>query len=257
MVQPTPWQASRTTRHRPADSASRTAGSARQRRVFVPKALAPLQENWGYLGAAAGSVVTFLLLFRPWLTATGTDGKISADPFGGLQISTSLVTFWSGSPPPAANVNGTWGVLASAACALTVFAVAVNLRARTKALAHVAAGSSIALAVLVVSAVAHLNGKAAEVRAMTGYGHPRDLGTQVGLVVRWASGNGQMPVPGLRQVTTATAGLTSWAWLAGAISLVSAIAAIAQWIRMRKTSVCAHAVETRCNRLGLARVQQK
>ncbi|MEV6430996.1 hypothetical protein [Nocardia sp. NPDC051463] len=197
--------------------------------------LAVVRGNGGYLCAAVGSIITFALLFKPWLTASGTDGKISADPFGGLQISTSLASLWSGSPPPAADVNGTWGVLASTASAVTVIAVLVNLRARTQVLSYVAVGSSVALALLVVVVVAHLNSKAAEVKRMIGYGSARDVGTQVGLLVRWASGNGQYPVPGLRQVAYATASLTSWAWLAGAISLVSALTAIAQWIRGRST----------------------
>ncbi|MFD0361995.1 hypothetical protein ACFQZZ_11135 [Nocardia sp. GCM10030253] len=238
MVQPTPWQASKTS-HRSAESPRGAAGRTPQHRVevakVVAKVFASLRGNAGYLFAAAGSIITFLLLFNPWLTASGTDGTISADPFGGLQISTSLAALWSGSPPPAADVNGNWGVLATAACALTVFAVLVNLRARTKALAHLAAGSSVALALFVVFAVAHLNGKAAEVKAMVGYGSPRDVGAQVGLLVRWASGNGQFPLPGARQVSYATASITSTAWLAGAISLVSAVAAIAQWIRGRTT----------------------
>ncbi|MGO4614022.1 hypothetical protein AB4305_07585 [Nocardia sp. 2YAB30] len=234
MVQLTPWQADRN-RHHQADSPSRTESSAPQQRGAVAKVIAALRGNWGYLGAAAGNIITFVLLFNPWLTASGPDGTISADPFGGLQVSTSLVGLWSGSPPPAADVNGTWGVLASAAGAITVFAVLVDLRARTKGLSHVAAVSSVALALFVVFALVHLNNKAAEVKDMVGSGSPRDLGTQIGLLVRWASGNGTYPVPGLRQVTYSTASLTSSAWLAGAISLVSAVAAIAQWIRGRTT----------------------
>ncbi|WP_406235400.1 hypothetical protein [Nocardia sp. NBC_01009] len=238
MVQPTPWQANKI-RYRKVDTPSTVQRIVSQRREEVAKVLASLRGNWGYLCAAVGSIITFRMLFKPWLTASGTDGQISADPFGGLQISTSLASLWSGSPPPAADVNGTWGVLASTASAVTVFAVLVNLRARTKVLSYVAVGSSVTLALLIVIVVAHLNSKAADVKRMVGYGSARDAGTQVGLLVRWATGNGQYPVPGMRQVAYATASLTTWAWLAGAISLISALIAIAQWIRGRTTGPAA------------------
>ena len=50
------------------------------------------------------------------------------------------------------------------------------------------------------------------------------------MVTSWAFGNGSLIVPGVRQVSYDTAGLTHWALLAGATSLGSAITAVTQWV---------------------------
>lgn len=189
--------------------------------------------NWGYLGAAIGSVITLYALFQPWVNASSTDGKIKATPFGKFEISSSLVALWSGSPPPAAKINGTWAVLACITIAVIIVAAVVNLRAHTQALSTLVMGSSIALSLFVVFALVHMNGKAPDVRNMVGNGPTRDLGSQVGMIVRWASGNSGYALPGVRRYTWTTAGLTSWAWFAGAMAVVSAVAAIAQWVRNR------------------------
>ncbi|MEV6430952.1 hypothetical protein [Nocardia sp. NPDC051463] len=239
MTQPTPWQ---TGKNPPGqvDPPQPTARGAPHRRVELQNAmtalrphLAPLRGNWGYVVAAVGSVITFFALFQPWVNATALDGRIKATPFGKFEISSSLVALWSGAPPQQAKVNGTWAVLACVAIAVTLFAVAINLRARTTALSHVAAGSSVAMALFIAFALVHMNGKAPELRAMLGYGRPTDLGSQIGLLMRWASGNGKYPMPGIRQVSITTASLTAWAWFAAATAVVSAVAAIAQWVRNR------------------------
>ncbi|MFQ6329028.1 hypothetical protein ACLMAL_23225 [Nocardia sp. CWNU-33] len=177
------------------------------------------------------NVVTFGLLFEPWIDINFGSDSIKSDAFGKFQISSSLVGLWSGSAP-AAKINGTWPVLACVAIGVTICTVLVNLRARTKALFHLTAVSSVAVALFVVFALVHMNGKVSEVRGMLGYGSFRDLGTQAGLMMRWASGNGgPPPVPGRRQVSYTTAGLTSKAWFAGVMAVSSAVIAIAQWSR--------------------------
>ncbi|MFE7802597.1 hypothetical protein [Nocardia sp. NPDC057440] len=246
MVQPTPWQAGKTPQAQ-AVSPSRAARGAPRRQVDVASTLTSLrllharlrphlvlfQGNWGYLGAALGGVITLYALFQPWVNASSTDGKIKATPFGKFEISSSLVALWSGSPPPAAKINGTWAVLACIAIAVIVVAAVVNLRAHTRALSTLVMGSSIALSLFVVFALVHMNGKAPDVRNMVGNGPTRDLGSQVGMIVRWASGNSGYALPGVRRYTWTTAGLTSWAWFAGAMAVISAVAAIAQWVRNR------------------------
>ncbi|MFQ6330496.1 hypothetical protein ACLMAL_30760 [Nocardia sp. CWNU-33] len=239
MAQRTPWQAGKNPPGQ-VDPPNPSARGAPRRRVEVRSTMAALRPhlarlrgNWGYLAAAAGSLILFFTLFQPWVNASGLDGRVKATPFGKWQISSSLVALWSGAPPPQAKINGTWAVLACVAIAVTLFAVVVNLRARTTALSHLAAGSSVATALFIVFALVHMNGKAPELRAMLGYGRPTDLGSQIGLLMRWASGNGNYPVPGLRKVSITTAGLTAWAWFAAAIAVMSAVAAIAQWVRNR------------------------
>ncbi|MEV6430953.1 hypothetical protein [Nocardia sp. NPDC051463] len=246
MVQPTPWQAGKTPQAQ-AVSPSRAAGGAPRRQVDVANALATVRPllvalrpvlvlcrgSWGYLIAAIGSIITLYSLFQPWVNASSTDGKIKATPFGKFEISSSLVALWSGSPPPAAKINGTWAVLACITIAVICVAAVVNLRARTQALSTLVMGASIALSLFVVFALVHMNGKAPDVRNMVGNGPARDLGSQVGMIVRWASGNSGYALPGVRRYTWTTAGLTSWAWFAGAMAVVSAVAAIAQWVRNR------------------------
>ncbi|MFQ6392414.1 hypothetical protein ACLMAJ_03060 [Nocardia sp. KC 131] len=238
MVQPTPWQAGDNNPQGQAEPPNPTSRGAPRRQIDVAKViatlrphLASLQGSWGYVFAAVGSIITFITLFQPWINAVARDGRIKANPFGRLQISSSLVTLWSGSPPPQVKINGTWAVLATIAITITIFATVVNLRARTEALRHLVAGTSVATALFVVFAMVHLNNKGPALRDMLGYGNPRDLGGQIGLLMRWASGNGQYPVPGLTKVSITTASLTAWAWFAAVMAVASAVAAVAQWIR--------------------------
>lgn len=241
MVQPTPWRASRD-RQQQAGSTRSSPGSARRRRVDLAKlrvGVRPLanllRDNWGYLCAAIGSIITFTLLFKPWLATGGPDGTIWSNAFGQTHITTTLVGLWSKNPPAHSNLSGKWAILASIAIFLTVLAAVINLRARTKSLAVLTTVSAVAVALFITFTLVYLNGRGPQLRSMIGSGPPTDLGTQVGFVIRWASGNGQYPVPGLRKVEFETAKLTDTAWLAGATAMFSAIAAVAQWVQRMKS----------------------
>ncbi len=240
-MQPTPWQMGK---DQPAQgiTPAEPSRSTRRRRFGTIRPPLPLRlnsthlhGNWGYLCAGIGGIVTFFALFQPWLNATATDGRIKATPFGKFEISSSLVALWSDSPPPAAKINGTWAVLACMAIIVTVIVVVLNLRTRTRALSSLVVASSIAMSLFVVFALVHMNRQAPSVRNMVGNGPAREPGSVVGLVIRWASGNSTYAMPGVRRYTWATAGLTSWAWFAGAIAVLSAMAAIGQWARNRQT----------------------
>ncbi|WP_157172373.1 hypothetical protein [Nocardia pneumoniae] len=220
-MQPTPWSVKDMRLESAPSAASGGLAESRVRR-------SGLNGYWGYLGAAAGGIVTLILLFRPWLTASGADGKASVNAFGRMTATTSLLNIWSSSPPPAARISGAFAILAAAAITVTVCAVVANLRRRTEALSRVATISAVTVAVLVVLTVLYMNSKSPELRAMLA--RTSDLGGQAGMVLSWAFGNGSIVVPGIRQISYDTAGLTSWALLAGATSLVSAITAVAQWI---------------------------
>jgi hypothetical protein len=179
---------------------------------------------------------TFTLLFKPWLATGGPDGTIWSNAFGQTHITTTLVGLWSKSPPAHTNLGGKWAILATIAIFLTVIAAVINLWARTEALARLTTVSAVAVALFVAFTLVYLNGKGPELRSMIGSGPPTDLGTQVGYVIRWASGNGQYPLPGLRKVEFSTAKLTGTALLAGATAMFSAVVAIAQWVRRMKSS---------------------
>ena len=246
MVQPTPWQVSRT-RQPQARSPGATERKAPRRRVEAAKVIASLQPHlaslrplmpylrgqWGYVIAAIGSLITFNLLFKPWLTTRGLDGSVTSNAFGQTRISTTLVGLWAQSPPAHANLSGKWAVLASAAITVTVAAAVLNIRARNEVLARLTAGSAVAVAFFVVFTMVYLNGKGVQLRNMVGTGRPIDPGTQLGYIIRWASGNGDYPLPGFRQVSYTTATLTSSAMWAGAMSVMSAVAATTQWMRGR------------------------
>ncbi len=240
MVQPTPWQAGKHPRSR-AGSPRRWVRRIRKPRVDVAKLRARgrplgvlLQDNWGFMFAAVGAVITFILLFKPWLTTGGPDGTIWSNAFGQTHITTTLVGLWSKHPPAHSNLSGKWALLATIAIFLTVLAALINLWARTEALARLTTGGAVAMALFIAFTLIYLNGKGPELRSMIGSGPPTDLGTQVGFVIRWASGNGQYPLPGRRTVEFSTAKLTGTALVAGATAMFSAVAAIAQWIRREK-----------------------
>ncbi len=228
MVQPTPWQSNET-----GDSRSTQTNGAKS--SVVPANLrsiqAALRGYWGYVWAAVGSLATLILLFQPWMTAAGADGRVSTNAFGRMQITTRFLNVWSQSAPPAAKITGFWALLACAAITITILVVVINLRLRIDALSRLATLSTLAAALLVVFTVLYVNSKGGELKAMVG--RRSDLGGHIGSLMNWAFGNGRLVVPGVGQVAYTSAGLTPWALLAGVTSLGSAVAALTQWIRNR------------------------
>ncbi|MBF6296129.1 hypothetical protein IU459_01060 [Nocardia amamiensis] len=195
-----------------------------------------LDGNWGYLLAAIGCIITFVLLFQPWLTTNtgGTDGAIHANGFGRLHVTTFWVDLWAQSSVPNPKASGTWGILTSVAIGVAVCSVAVNSVVRTKALTYMATVATVFVAVFTIATALYLNSKGDELTRVVSYGTARDPGTQIGLLIRWAKGHDNYPAPGFRSVSYVTASLTWYAILAGSISLLSAVAAVAQWIHLRK-----------------------
>ncbi|WP_280443940.1 hypothetical protein [Nocardia brasiliensis] len=256
MVQPTPWQRSR--EQQAQGITTSVAESARRRRTAVGfiatrrRHLRKLKGNWGYLFNAVGSGCTFSALFQPWINASATDGTIRATPFGKFEISSSLVALWSGSPPPTAKINGMWAVLACVAIALTVALVAVNFRTPTPSLSRFMVASSTAMSLFVAFALVHMNHQAPAIRNMVGNGPAREPGSVAGLVIRWASGNSSYALPGVRRYTWVTAGLTSWAWFAGVMAVLSVTAAIGQWAYNRRSGLEAQPVSMSLTKTRLA-----
>lgn len=194
-----------------------------------------LRGYWGYVAAAVGNLVTFVLLFQTWITVRGPDGRVSVNAFGRMQIVTSYLNVWSSQRPRGAQISGFWAILASAAIVVTVLAVAINLRLRIEALTRLATWSTLATALFVLITVLHVNSKSADLKAMVS--RRTDLGGHIGSFMSWAFGNGRLAVPGVGQATYTSATLTQWALLAGLAALGSAVAAIAQWIRNGSTGL--------------------
>ncbi|MFF7940990.1 hypothetical protein ACFZC5_14850 [Nocardia gamkensis] len=226
MVQPTPWQSKETPDGQPAKQNWAERGAVPAKAISVA-----LRGYWGYVWAAIGSLVTLILLFQPWMTARGADGSVSTNAFGRMQITTRFMNVWSRSGPRPAQITGFWALLACAAIVITILVVVINLRLRLVALSRLATLSSLVSALLVLFTVLYINSKGGDLKAMVG--RRTDLGGQIGSLMSWAFGNGRLVVPGIGQVAYSSAGLTPWALIAGATSLGSAVAALAQWIRNR------------------------
>ncbi|MBF6172312.1 hypothetical protein [Nocardia blacklockiae] len=230
MVQPTPWQANRTA---PAPAPEPEPDIARNyfATIDFDALRARMRGLWGYTAALVGSLIMLVLLFEPWLFASGMDGTVGINAFGRMEITTSALNVWSQSPPAAVRVTGAWGILTAAAAGLTVCFVVINFRARSHTLSRLATISTLVSAGTVLIALIYFNTKGPDAKAMVGVG--RDLGGQVGLLMRSYFGNGSYVLPGSRVIAYSSAGLTATAWTAGAVALLSAAAVVAQWIRDR------------------------
>ncbi|MBF6241591.1 hypothetical protein [Nocardia otitidiscaviarum] len=193
---------------------------------------AALAGKWGYVLAVAGSIVTFLLLFQPWIIASGPAGKVRANAFGRIDATTNYLTAWSQLKSPTADVTGMWALFTSAALVISVAAVLIHLRLRSDLMDRLATIATVAAAVFVLATLVYLNSKGSDLKAMTT--RRWDLGGQVGSLMAWAFGNGQLILPGMREVGYSSASLTPAAMFASITSIGSALACISQRILGRK-----------------------
>ncbi|MGW4095153.1 hypothetical protein, partial [Nocardia sp. NPDC004750] len=129
-------------------------------------------------------------------------------------------------------------ILTSVAIVIAVCSVAVNSVVRTEAFARLAMVATVLVAIFAIATAIYLNSMGDDLTRVVSYGTARDPGTQVGLLIRWARGHDNYPAPGFRKVSYATYSLTWSAIVAVGISLLSAMAAIAQWIRGRNSGLC-------------------
>ncbi|MBB5918723.1 hypothetical protein BJY24_007635 [Nocardia transvalensis] len=199
-----------------------------------------LGGNWGYLAAAVGCAITFVLMFEPWLSTSGPDGTVWSNAFGQTHISTTLVGLWSQHPPNHSNLKGKWAVLAAIAIFLTVPTAVINVWTRITSMTYLTTGAAVAVALFIISTLIYLSGAGPELRNMVGSGPPTELGVQAGFIIRWATGRGDYPWPGGQKAVFETAKLTGTAMTAGAMAVLSASAAIAQTLyqqKMRRRSV--------------------
>ncbi|MBF6169885.1 hypothetical protein [Nocardia blacklockiae] len=203
-----------------------------------------LQRNWGHLLAVAANIVTFALLFRPWLTVDGVDGKARANAFGRIQATTSYMGAWSKPSPFTASISGTWAVLASAAIVVLVTAVALDLRLRSRALSRVATVSALAAAVFVLLVMWHLDSRAPQLYEMTA--RTWDVGGQIGSWIQWATNDGDLVLPGARfSAPYSTTTFTPAALTATTTSLAAAVVTAAQCWISRRGEIAAAASDSR------------
>lgn len=196
--------------------------------------LGPLRLYWGYIVAAVGSAATLILLFQSWITAQGPDGKVAANAFGRLEITTNYLNVWSQSKPKTPPVTGAWAILASAAIIIALCAIVLNIRLRSEFLARLTTISLACAALFVILCLIYLNGKGADLKAVTSRTY--DLGGHVGQILNWATGRGKLVVPGTGTSNYSSAGLTHWGFLAVGTSLGSTMASVAQWLLVRRAT---------------------
>lgn len=199
--------------------------SVEQRRVDLDM----LRENWGYVMPAVGSMITFVLLFQPWIAATGPDGWSRANAFGHVDASGQYLTLYSHSAYPIAHISGIWAIFATTAIVATVFTAVVNVRIRTETAARLEMISSVAVAVFVLIALLYLNSKQVELKNMLARG--KDLGGQIGTLLQWVFGRGPLVMPGSVTYRYGTASITPQAIIAAVTSLISAMTAVTHWMR--------------------------
>ncbi|WP_433524921.1 hypothetical protein ACQPZ2_07720 [Nocardia pseudovaccinii] len=184
--------------------------------------------------AAVGSTATLILLFQSWITAQGPDGKVAANAFGRLEITTNYLNVWSQTKPKTPPVTGFWAILASAAIIVALCAIVLNIRLRNEIFARLTTFSLACAAFSVILCLIYLNSKGAELKAMTSRTY--DMGGQIGQILNWATGRGKLVVPGTGTSNYSSAGLTHWGLLAVVTSLGSTMAAIAQWLLLRRAT---------------------
>lgn len=119
---------------------------------------------WGYLCGAGLSATTLVLLFQPWLSASGPGGAIRSDAFGRL-AGTESQQDWGGVGPHNTDISGTWAVLTCVAILATIFAAAAYLRTRAAIFSTAAAVAGSGVALFVLADVLYLDNKESELRA--------------------------------------------------------------------------------------------
>lgn len=248
MTLPTPWQTKRApgvptmSERRVARWASLRAGmSAVRSKCAVP------QGNRGHLVAVGANIVTFVLLFRPWLRVDGVDGTARANAFGRIQATTSYLGAWSRPSPFTASISGTWAVLVGAAIVVMATAVALDIRLRSRLLSSVATLSAIAAAVFVLLVMWHLDSRAPQLYEMTS--RSWDVGGQIGSWIQWAVNDGDLVLPGARfSALYSTTAFTPAALVATATSLGAAVVAVAQWAVASRGNVGSMSIRVRGQR---------
>ncbi len=204
---------------------------------FAAQGHSALQDGAGYIAAAVAGALTVILLFQPWLTASGPNGRMISDAFGRIDGATTRgyagVTqdVWTQDVGGQPGISGAWAVLAVLSAVVTITGTLMYLRNRSVALSYLVPASAVATALFVLANLLYLNGQAPEFRALV----DSNQGNSNGLIGLFLGDDAQRY--GTRQI--ASAGLDAAALLGGAIAVGGAVAAVASALRKHAQ----HAVE--------------
>jgi len=214
MAYATPWQVNEVQLGRSENSGYRIRELTAQR--------FDLRSDWGYLCAAGLSLLTFLLLFHPWVSATGPNGTVSANAFGRIDGFTS--SSWQSGGHDVVSISGAWAVLTTMAVAGTIFSVVLYFRVRSQTLSRLVMGTSGAAALFVLITLLYLNSKTPELRGLT------ESASHAGLF-SWIFGNNMTSNLGTGEHRIASAGLDLGATLGAISAFGAALAAAAMGLR--------------------------
>ncbi|WP_328412346.1 hypothetical protein [Nocardia sp. NBC_00403] len=183
------------------------------------------RSGWKCWCIAALSLLTFALLFQPWLSATGPAGDLYANAFGRIDGSVPELNTLGYAPANHISISGSWGMLAAIAAVITIFAAILYLIARIEVLSCLMAGAGVATALFVLATVLYLNGKAPELRDMTK--HSDAMATGLGSILRKVFGGGEGSNPEAAQ-QVASAAMKTPALICGLAAVAAAALAIAE-----------------------------
>ncbi len=178
----------------------------------------------GEIVAAIAGAVTVILMFRPWLTASGPNGRLSSNAFGQVDGASESFTSWLPGGGSQAQISGCWAILAALAAVVTIATVTLNLRYRSSELSILALGSAVATAVFVLADLLYLGGETADLRTMV----ESDQGGTGGIMGMFLGNNTSQ-----QSTQVASAGLATAALLGGATAFGGALAAIASNLHKR------------------------
>lgn len=182
-----------------------------------------LRSDWGYLCAPCLGLLTFLMLFQPWISASGPNGTVTADAFGRID------GFTTGSYQSVVDISSTWAVLTTLAVAGTVATTVIFFRVRSRLFSYLMVACSGAAALCALAALSYLNGKAPELREIT------ESANRAGLFSWLFGDNAATDITGEHRI--ANAGLDSAATLGAITACAAALAAGAMSLRKRDFAV--------------------
>ncbi|MFE2961020.1 hypothetical protein [Nocardia tengchongensis] len=196
-------------------------------------------DTWPYAIVAAASIAVFAMMWKPWMQATGWDGKGTVTGFGKMTRTTRHLNLWSQTSPPGAKLSNMWALLAAAAVAIVLLAAYHAVVRRSEIAGGVTAIAAIALAIFVMLNAYDLDKKIPVVQGALGM--TNELGPQLGLIVGALRGPGRYPWPGAESLLN-TASLTNWAYGTIAVALASAAIAVGKAWRSGLRTLAAAAV---------------
>ncbi|WP_157120868.1 hypothetical protein [Nocardia miyunensis] len=190
----------------------------------MTQGISTARADKGYVAAAVAAALAVILMFQPWLTASGPNGRLRSDAFGRIDGATRSFDDWLTDGYSQPNISGVWAVLAALAAVVTISAVLMYLRIRTAALSYLVLGSALATAMFILADLLYLSGKAPELRTIVQSNHGDGFGNLLGLFL-----GDDTARHSTHQV--ATAGLDPAGMLCGAATFGGAVTAIAAGLR--------------------------